>query len=83
MKSKVLEVGKEFKGEGKKKEKNERKGRGKRRKRRGKRKKEEVRERKGGERKKSLWDPNHNTLTYQIYHCNSLSTQNAMFHGFH
>ena len=82
MKSKVLEVGKKIKGKGEEKGKKKKEKEGE--KEGGKRKKEEVRDRKGGERKKkSLWDPNHNTLTYQIYHCNSLTTQNAMFHGFH
>ena len=53
MKSKVLEVGKEFKGEGKKKEKKKKKeGEKEGEKEGGKRKKEEVRKRKGKERKK-------------------------------
>ena len=63
-------------GEEKRKKKKAKK-KGEKGKRRGERKK---RKRK---KKKSMWDPNHNTLTYQIYHCNSLTTQNAMFHGFH
>ena len=45
MKSKVMEVGKKIKGEGKRKEKKRKKRKGK--KKGGKRKKEEVRERKG------------------------------------
>ena len=53
MKSKVLEVGKEFKGEGKKKEKKEKEGE----KEGEKGKKKEVRESKGRERKKQLVGP--------------------------
>ena len=80
MKSKVLEMGKKIKGEGKKKEKKERKGSGKRRgKKKGKKEKRRGERKKRRRKKKSLWDPNHNTLTYQIYYCNRLTIQN----GFH